>query len=161
MSDAIVAYVGLGSNLGNPEASVRAAIKALNAPPAIVVSKQSSLYQTAPLEAGGDDYINAVVELRTKLSPIELLHFLQRIENQFGRVRPFQNAPRTLDCDLLLYDHDILTTPSLIIPHPRVQQRAFVLIPLMEIAPEIQIPGVGPLKALLAAVTDQQIRKVV
>lgn len=155
------AYIGLGANLGKPQESLLAAITALSTLPATMVTNRSSLYQTKPMDADGDDYINAVVELQTHLPPTELLTSLQYIEQQFGRVRSYQNAPRTLDCDLLLYDQQVLHTPTLIIPHPRMHQRAFVLIPLLEIAPKMHIPNIGAAQSLLAEVSHQHIQKIV
>jgi 2-amino-4-hydroxy-6-hydroxymethyldihydropteridine diphosphokinase len=154
------AYVGLGANLGDPQQTVYAAIAAFGTLPFTVVTNKSSLYRTQPIDADGNDYVNAVVKVQTQLSPAELLEALQNIEQQFGRERTYQNAPRTLDCDLLLYEQQIIHTPTLIIPHPRMHQRAFVLVPLLEIAPEIHIPGIGAANNLLTAVSLQAIQKL-
>jgi 2-amino-4-hydroxy-6-hydroxymethyldihydropteridine diphosphokinase len=138
-----IAYIGLGANLGDRRLTVQTAIAALGQLPSTMLSRQSSLYVTAPVEAQGDDYVNAVVELHTQLTPLELFNALQQLEQQFGRIRSYRNAPRTLDCDLLLYDQQIIHTSTLQVPHPRMHLRAFVLIPLLEIAPNIHIPGLG------------------
>ena len=130
-------FVGLGANLGDAAATVRAAIDALAALPGTVVVARSSLYCSAPVDGPGPDYVNAVAELRTTLEPAPLLRSLQAIEARFGRERPYRNAPRTLDLDLLLYGDRRIDTPELVVPHPRWRERAFVLVPLAEIAPEV------------------------
>ena len=132
---ACVAYVAIGANLGDARAAVRQAMDAIDALPATRVRRRSSLYRTAPVDSSGPDYINAVVEIGTTLPPLELLQALQGIEQVAGRERPYRNAPRTLDLDLLLYDEQRLDGPALTLPHPRMNQRAFVLVPLAEIAP--------------------------
>ncbi len=151
------AYVGLGANLGDPAQAVRDAISQLSRLPGTALSLVSSLYASAPVDASGDDFINAVVRLDTSLSAHELLHELQRIEQDFGRERPFRNAPRTLDLDLLLYGDQTIEDAELQVPHPRMGERAFVLLPLLEIAPEALIPGRGSASALVAGVSDQAI----
>jgi 2-amino-4-hydroxy-6-hydroxymethyldihydropteridine diphosphokinase len=118
------------------------------------VGKRSSLYRSAPVDAGGPDYINAVVEIRTALTAPGLLAQLQRIELGAGRTRPFRNAPRTLDLDLLLYGSGSIASERLTVPHPRMQERAFVLLPLAEIAPQAVPPE------SLAAVTSQVIARM-
>lgn len=136
-------FVGLGANLGDAAATVRAAIGALACLPGTSCVARSSLYRSAPMDAGGPDYVNAVVELRTVLAPETLLAELQRVEESFGRERPFRNAPRTLDLDLLAYGARRLETPVLTLPHPRMHERAFVIEPLAEIAPELAPPRVS------------------
>lgn len=155
-----LAYVGLGANLGDACAALEAALRALEALPDTQVLRRSSLYRSAPIDSSGPDYLNAVAELRSGLSPLELLHALQAIERDHGRERPYRNAPRTLDLDLLLHDDLRLDTPELTLPHPRAHQRAFVLLPLAELAPAMQIPGRGRVADLLAQVRDQSIEKV-
>lgn len=155
------AYIGLGANLGNPQITVISAIDALAELPATVFICASSLYLTAPVEADGDDYVNAVAKLQTRLNPFELLIELQKLEHQFFRTRSYQNAPRTLDLDLLLYEQQIIHSTTLQIPHPRMHQRAFVLVPLLEIASDIHIPSIGHAKFLLTYVYDQNIRKII
>jgi len=136
----VTAYVGLGANLGAAAATVRAALQALDALPQTRLVRASSLYRSAPVDAQGPDFINAVAELQTALSPHELLSALQRLEQSAGRERPYRNAPRTLDLDLLLYDEIRLDDMHLTLPHPRMFERAFVLVPLAEIAPERVTP---------------------
>jgi 2-amino-4-hydroxy-6-hydroxymethyldihydropteridine diphosphokinase len=130
-------FVGLGANLGDATATVRAAMDAFASLPGTQCVARSSLYRSAPIDADGPDYVNAVVELRTRQTPIELLRSLQTIEAHFGRERPYRNAPRTLDLDLLLYGERRIDTPELAVPHPRWRERAFVLVPLAEIAPDV------------------------
>jgi 2-amino-4-hydroxy-6-hydroxymethyldihydropteridine diphosphokinase len=154
------AWVGLGANLGDPAATLRAALSELNSLPQTRVAAHSALYATAPQDAGGPDYCNAVARLETSLAPAALLAQLQGIEDAHGRERPQRNAPRTLDLDLLLYGDLQLQTPALTLPHPRVHQRAFVLVPLCEIDPAIDLPGLGPARDLLAATSSQPIRKL-
>jgi 2-amino-4-hydroxy-6-hydroxymethyldihydropteridine diphosphokinase len=133
-------FVGLGANLGDAVATVRAAIDALNEIDGCAVVARSSLYRSAPVDASGADFINAVVQLRTRLQPMALLKAMQVIEERFGRERPYRNAPRTLDLDLLRYGERRVVTPQLTVPHPRLRERAFVLAPLAEIAPDLALP---------------------
>ena len=135
MTRATPAYVAIGANLGDAEATVRQAIDDLAALPRTRLAARSSLYRSAPFEAQGPDFINAVVELQTALAPLALLAELQRLEASAGRERPYRNAPRTLDLDLLLHGDTVMHDPVLTLPHPRMNERAFVLRPLAEIAP--------------------------
>lgn len=155
---ATTAYVGLGANLGDPIQTIRSALRALNQLRDTQLVRHSSLFVSAPVDAGGNDFINAVALLDTALDAPSLLAELQKIEQVFGRERPFRNAPRTLDLDLLIYDQLESYSDTLELPHPRMSQRAFVLLPLLQLDPEIQIPGKGPAKHYLAAVADQEIR---
>ena len=155
-----VAYLGLGANLGDARQSLKDAVVCLAQQHAITVLAKSSLYRTAPIDAGGDDYYNLVVKLETSLSAPALLALCHRVEHHFGRERPFRNAPRTLDIDIVLYGDSRMDEPDLVIPHPRAFERAFVLVPLVEIDPEIDIPGHGRADALLPAVAHQRIEKV-
>ena len=132
----VTAFVALGANLGQARASVLAAFDALANLPDTRLTGRSRLYRTAPHEASGPDFINAVARLETRLSAPALLDALQAIENAAGRERPFPNAPRTLDLDLLLYGDARIDSPRLTVPHPRMQGRAFVLRPLADVAPE-------------------------
>ncbi|MFC5498874.1 2-amino-4-hydroxy-6-hydroxymethyldihydropteridine diphosphokinase [Caenimonas terrae] len=150
----VSAWIGLGANLGDARQAVLDAMDAIGAVPGTAVTQRSSLYRSAPLEAGGPDYINAVVEVRTALTAPELLAQLQRIEQGAGRTRPYRNAPRTLDLDLLLFGAGSIASARLTVPHPRLQERAFVLLPLAEIAPQA-VPAEA-----LAAVTSQVIARV-
>ncbi len=155
------AFVAFGANLGDPKASFVFACDALTTLPGTRLMARSSLYRTAPIGAEGEpDYLNAVVEVHTALPPLDLLRALLAIEATGGRVRTGQQAPRTLDLDLLLYGNECCNTAELILPHPRMHQRAFVLRPLAEIAPTITIPGQPPLSELLAATADQAIAQL-
>lgn len=151
------AYVGLGANLGDAARTVEDALVALAALPGTVLAARSSLWRSAPVDADGADYVNAVAALDTRLDPAALLAALHRIETAHGRARPYRNAPRTLDLDLLLHGTTQLATPELTLPHPRLHERAFVLVPLAQIAPDLVVPGHGPLRTLLPAVADQVI----
>lgn len=133
----VVAYVALGANLGDAAQAVRDALQRLDRTPGIRLSKTSSLYRTAPLDSSGPDYINAVAEVATVLTAPDLLTALQAMENAAGRERPYRNAPRTLDLDLLLYGSARIVSPELTVPHPRLWARAFVLVPLAEVAPTL------------------------
>ena len=171
MSAAVVrAYVALGANLGDPAVTLRAALADLARLPDTTLVAQSSLYATTPVEADGPEYRNAVAALDTRLPALTLLRALQALEQAHGRQRPYLHAPRTLDLDLLLYGDTVMDTPALTLPHPRMHRRAFVLLPLLEIAPEITLPAVRampeaavsnlPARDFLAAVADQPIRKL-
>jgi 2-amino-4-hydroxy-6-hydroxymethyldihydropteridine diphosphokinase len=156
----VVAFVGLGANLGDPRAQVESAMRALSELPRTALLKRSSLYRSAPIDAGGPDYVNAVVELITELAPDALLQALQAIENRHGRRRTGQNAPRTLDLDLLLYGNLTHDEPHLQLPHPRLHQRAFVLQPLLEIEPDLAVPGLGALAARLDGTRGQPVQRI-
>ena len=156
----VKAYIGLGANLGDAAAAVRSALNELAALPYTRLLTQSSLFRTAPIDAGGDDYVNAVAAIDTMLSADELLTQLQALENKHGRERPYLNAPRTLDLDLLLYGEERISTTILTVPHPRMTQRAFVLIPLLQIDPFITIPGMGAAHQFVPGVADQAIQKL-
>lgn len=139
MSESVAApvtvYIALGANLGDARATVLQAMQSIAGLRATTLVRRSSLYGTAPVESTGPDYINAVVEVATGLSPHQLLLELQQLEQAAGRERPYRNAPRTLDLDILLYGDENLDSPTLVIPHPRMLARAFVLVPLAELAP--------------------------
>jgi 2-amino-4-hydroxy-6-hydroxymethyldihydropteridine diphosphokinase len=154
MRDAVTAYVGLGANLGDAGQAVRDAIEQLRKLPGTTVAAKSSLYRTAPLDSSGPDFVNAVAQLSTSLTAPDLLRELQRIENAAGRERPYRNAPRTLDLDLLLFGSARIDSPKLQVPHPRMHLRAFVLVPFAEIA-----PGLAS-EAQLAAVAGQGIERL-
>ena len=152
----VTAYIALGANLGDAAATVSQAVASINLLPHCAVTKTSSLYKTAPQETlpgrdPGGDYINAVVEIDTSLPAPVLLQHLQGLEETSGRQRPHINAPRTLDLDLLLYGSGQIDSAKLTVPHPRMWQRAFVLVPLAEIAPDLVS------HAQLLAVLDQKI----
>jgi 2-amino-4-hydroxy-6-hydroxymethyldihydropteridine diphosphokinase len=152
-----VAYVGLGSNLDDPVRHVREAFGELDRLPHTRVVRKSSLYRSAPLgHADQPDFINAVAQLETGLPAERLLAELQQIEARHGRKRSFPNAPRTLDLDVLLYGALSLDLPNLKIPHPRMHERAFVLRPLIEIAPELQLS----LQLSLQTCADQEVQRI-
>ena len=153
-------HIGLGANLGDARATLEAARDALAALPACTLVACSSWWRSAPLDASGPDFINGVVALDTTLSPLALLDALQAIERQHGRERPYRNAPRTLDLDLLLFGEQIITDSRLTVPHPRLLERAFVVYPLLEIAPQLTVPGFGPLAAALPAVQGQRVQRL-
>jgi len=156
-----LAYVALGANLADPVAQISAALAALRKLPQSRLLRASALYRTVPVGIRGQpDFINAVAAVETALSPQALLAALFAVEAQFGRRRDFHHAPRTLDLDLLLYDDAILDTPALTLPHPRMHLRAFVLAPLLEIAPDCRIPGRGLAAAWLPAVSMQRIKRL-
>ncbi|WOI43639.1 2-amino-4-hydroxy-6-hydroxymethyldihydropteridine diphosphokinase [Acidovorax sp. BLS4] len=150
----VSAWIGLGANLGDARAALLGALDAMARWPGSRLLRVSSLYRSAPVDAGGPDYWNAVAELATPLAAIDLLHALQAVEQAAGRERPYRNAPRTLDLDMLLYGEERIDTPELTVPHPRMSERAFVLQPLAEIAPGRVEP------ARLAAVQSQRIERL-
>lgn len=156
------AFIALGSNLGDPEAQLRRAFEAIAALPQTQLAAASSLYRSTPVgHADQPDFINAVVQLSTELAPRALLAALLELEQCFGRERSFRNAPRTLDLDLLLYDAQRIAEPGLAVPHPRMHQRAFVLAPLVEIAPDCVIPGIGTAAECLERCGEQDIERLV
>lgn len=151
---AVTAYIALGANLGNARVTVLQAMQSIATLRATCCVHCSSLYRTAPIDAVGPDYINAVVEVLTCLMPQDLLFELQQLEQTAGRQRSYRNAPRTLDLDILLYGDACLQSTTLVIPHPRMKTRAFVLLPLAEIAPaKVSVDD-------LQAVSDQRITRL-
>jgi 2-amino-4-hydroxy-6-hydroxymethyldihydropteridine diphosphokinase len=156
-----VAYVGLGANLGEPGRQVERALRELDAIARTRVVKASSLYRSAPVGyASQPQFVNAVAQVDTGLSAAQLLDELQAIETRHGRSRSFANAPRTLDLDLLLFGDCTIQTPQLAIPHPRMHERAFVLEPLLEIAPGVVIPGRGAARVLLSGCAGQSVQRI-
>lgn len=137
MREPVCAYIGLGANLGDARGAVLSAMEAISDLDMLVLTRKSPLYGSAPIDAGGGDYVNAVVQVQTRLKPHALLEQLQGIERVAGRSRPFRNAPRTLDLDVLLYGQLELSDALLVLPHPRMWQRSFVLRPLSDVAPEL------------------------
>ena len=152
--DVVSAWIGLGANLGDARAALRAAVASMDALADTRVLQVSSLWCSAPVDAQGPDYLNAVAHLQTGLPALALLHALQAIETGAGRQRPWRNAPRTLDLDVLLYGAERHDTPALTVPHPRLAERAFVLLPLAELAPHLVTPEQR------AAVAGQRIERV-
>ncbi len=156
-----IAFIGLGSNLENPILQINQAIIHLAKLPETNILKQSSLYRSAPIDAlNQPDYINAVVKLKTSLQPQELLEHLLAIEENSGRIRTYPNAPRILDLDLLLFDNLQYREENLIVPHPRMHQRAFVLRPLVEIENDSVIPGIGLAFELLNQCNQQKLERI-
>ena len=153
-------FVGLGANLGDARSTLTQALASIAALPGTRVLGRSSMYRTAPVDATGPDFVNCVAELDTRLSAEQLLRALQGIEQAHGRERPYRNAPRTLDLDILVYGDQLIDTAHLTVPHPRLHQRAFVLQPLAELAFDLVVPGRGPVGALAAGVTDQAIERL-
>lgn len=158
-----LAYLGLGSNLGDRRATLDAAVRRLRAEPGVRVTAASSYYETAPIGCppGSGDYLNAVVAVETDRPPHDLLKLLQQIERQFGRVRAGVNSPRTLDLDLLLYGDKVVNTLDLVVPHPRLHERAFVLVPLARIAPDAFHPALGKSVGELLAALPEGLRQSV
>jgi 2-amino-4-hydroxy-6-hydroxymethyldihydropteridine diphosphokinase len=161
----MIAWIGIGANLGDARAAVADAIARLGRACGVRLLRASSLYRTAPIDSSGDDYVNAVAAIETDLAPHALLAALHAIEQVHGRERPYRNAPRTLDLDLLLYGDQVINdAPTLVVPHPRMHERAFVLVPLAELArdlaPALFIPGRGPLATLLLGVTGQAVDRL-
>ncbi len=154
------AYIGLGANLGDARGAIAAALDAVAALPGTLGLRCSALYRSAPLDAAGPDFVNAVVALDTTLAPEALLAALQAIETRAGRSRPYRHAPRVLDLDLLAHGQACIATPALTLPHPRLHLRAFVLRPLLELAPELSLPGLGRLADHLAATAGQRVEKL-
>jgi 2-amino-4-hydroxy-6-hydroxymethyldihydropteridine diphosphokinase len=155
-----IAYIGLGANLGDARQTIAAAIQTLRESNGILSLKQAPLYSSDPVDAQGPVFINTVVAVDTTLDPLPLLDLMQAIEQEHGRERPYRNAPRTLDLDLLLYGTQTIDTPRLSVPHPRMHQRAFVLRPLQDLAPELLLAQ-GSFTALLAGCQDQKLDRLV
>ena len=156
-----IAFIGLGSNLANPAEQVLQAMLAIAQLPEIHVLARSSLYRSAPVGyLDQPDFINAVVKIETTLAPLALLQILLALEQVNGRTREFQNAPRTLDLDVLLYDELQHHEHGLTVPHPQMHKRAFVLQPLMEIEPNSVIPGIGAAEQAMQLCADQQLERL-
>ncbi len=156
----VLASIGVGANLGDARATIDSVFREL-----VVLSspghwRASSVYRSEPVDATGPDYLNAVVQVHTSLQAHELLAALQRIESAHGRERPYPNAPRTLDLDLLLYGDHHIDTPTLHVPHPRLHLRAFVLVPLAELQPDLVVPGQGDIAVLMNRVRGQRIDRL-
>jgi 2-amino-4-hydroxy-6-hydroxymethyldihydropteridine diphosphokinase len=157
---AVIVHVGLGSNLGDRAATLETAFAALAALPGTRARARSSLYRCAPVDATGPEFLNAVAAFETTLLAPDLLAHLHRIEAQHGRERSGRNAPRTLDLDLLLYGAEVIDADGLVVPHPRLHERAFVLVPLLEIAPDVVVPGLGRAADLLPGVASQALARL-
>ncbi|MBC7625413.1 MAG: 2-amino-4-hydroxy-6-hydroxymethyldihydropteridine diphosphokinase [Aeromicrobium sp.] len=154
--------IGLGSNMDHPVKQIQDALREIAATPACSVIKMSMMYESSPV--GGVEqahFINAVAEIETTLTPRAMMARLLEIELQHGRVRTTRNGPRTLDLDILMFNDWLIDEPDLVIPHPRAHERAFVLLPLIEISPDISIPGVGVAHKFLASVSAQAVERYV
>lgn len=160
MKKQVHAWIGLGANLGDAVLTLSSAVKALGNLPDTCLLQLSSLYRSAPIDAQGPDFFNAVACYRTQLSELALLEAMQSIELQFGRQRPYYHAPRTLDLDLLLYDNVRLQTPTLTLPHPAMHLRRFVLEPMAELNDALVIPSHGTVRVLLSALPQQAVERV-
>jgi 2-amino-4-hydroxy-6-hydroxymethyldihydropteridine diphosphokinase len=161
--ESIRAYVGLGGNVGDVEDTMMEALMAIDGLPQTSIRAQSRLYRSPPWgRTDQDDFINAVIELRTRLAARVLLDYLLEVETRFGRVRGEDDkwGPRTLDLDLLIFGEESLNLPGMHVPHPRMHERAFVLVPLAEIAATLQIPGRGQVSELLAAIDSSGIEAI-
>ena len=156
----VSAWIGLGANLGESGQTLAAALADLAALPDTELLANSSLYRSTPVDASGPDFVNAVAHLRTGLPARQLLAALQAIEQAHGRQRPYRNAPRTLDLDLLLYGDARIDEAALQVPHPRMQLRAFVLVPLAELAPDLQVGQWGRVAYLAAACSHQPVTRI-
>ncbi|MEA3242555.1 MAG: 2-amino-4-hydroxy-6-hydroxymethyldihydropteridine diphosphokinase [Pseudomonadota bacterium] len=157
----VLAYIGLGSNLDNPESQLKTAIEALTGLPQTRLQARSSLYRSAPMGPQDQpDYLNAVVQLSTGLEPEALLDKLQGIEQAQGRVRAQHWGPRTLDLDILLYGEDVVATERLKIPHPGIAERSFVLYPLAEINGQLEIPELGGVGSLMEQCPDAGLSRL-
>jgi 2-amino-4-hydroxy-6-hydroxymethyldihydropteridine diphosphokinase len=157
----VTAYVALGSNLEEPVRQLRNGLEALGKLSDTRVVRVSSFYRSAPVGyADQPDFVNAVAVIETSLAPRALLDALLDIERRHGRVREFPNAPRTLDLDIVAYGDRIVDEPGLAIPHPRMHERAFVMVPLAEIAPDAAIPGRGTVSVLAARVDAGSVARI-
>jgi len=157
----ITAYIGLGSNQDDPRAQVMRAFAELAELPGTRVAARSPLYGSTPVDAPAQpDFVNAVAAVDTELSAAQLLDALQAIESRHGRARPYRNAPRTLDLDLLLFGDMAFASPLLTLPHPRMHERAFVLQPLLDLDPRAEVPGRGAARELLRTCAAQAIARL-
>lgn len=156
----VTAWIGLGANLGDAVGTLHAALDALRATRGITNVTVAPFYASAPVDAQGPTFVNTVARLRTTLDPIALLDRLQAIELEHGRERPYRNAPRTLDLDIVAIDGLTMESERLTLPHPRAHQRAFVLRPLADLDPDFVFTGQAAMPELLAACADQQINRL-
>jgi 2-amino-4-hydroxy-6-hydroxymethyldihydropteridine diphosphokinase len=155
----VIAYIGIGSNMGNPVVQVAKALRELEELPYTRLVRSSSLYETEPIGYEAQSrFINAVAAIDTSLQPQELLKGLLEIEQRHGRVRTEKNGPRTLDLDVLLYGHRALHEEGLTVPHPRMHERGFVIEPLFEVDPECEIPGLGRAAQFRESVKGQGVK---
>lgn len=155
-----LAYIGLGANLGDTRRALEEALAELGALPGSHLVAVSGAYRSAPVDAGGPDFLNAVAALETELAPAALLDAMLAIEQAHGRERPYRHAPRTLDLDLLLHGEHRIASPRLTVPHPQLHRRAFVLLPLLDLAPTLTVPGLGILQTHVEGTKGQAIERL-
>ena len=157
----MLAYIGLGSNLNNPKQQIKDALIALNSTQDVKVVALSSLYQSKPIDDSEQpDYINAVCQVDTHLTALELLYVCQEIETKQRRVREKKWGARTIDLDIILYGVQVVASKQLIIPHPEMMNRAFVLVPLSELESDLKVPVLGPLQALIDLIDTSELIKL-
>jgi len=157
----MLAYIGLGSNLNNPKQQIRDALIALNSTQDVKVVALSSLYQSKPIDDSKQpDYVNAVCQVDTHLTALELLYVCQGIETKQHRVREKKWGARTIDLDIILYGVQVVASKQLIIPHPEMMNRAFVLVPLSELESDLKVPVLGPLQALIDLIDTSELIKL-
>ena len=157
----MLAYIGLGSNLNNPKEQIKQALIALEATTDVKVVDLSSLYQSKPVDGSQQpDYLNAVCKVDTHLTALELLKVCQRIENEQHRVREKKWGARTIDLDIIIYGAQVIASKQLVVPHPEMMNRHFVLVPLYEIEPDLKVPVLGPLKEIMDQVDTSTLTKL-
>ena len=157
----MLAYIGLGSNLNSPKQQVKDAVMALHTAKDVEVVNLSSLYQSPPIDDSKQpDYINAIVQVNTHLTPLELLYVCQDIETQQHRVREKKWGARTIDLDIIIYGVQVVASKQLIIPHPQMMNRAFVLIPLAELEDDLKVPVLGPIQNLIEELGEFELTKL-
>ncbi|KAA0441718.1 MAG: 2-amino-4-hydroxy-6-hydroxymethyldihydropteridine diphosphokinase [Candidatus Thioglobus sp.] len=157
----MLAYIGLGSNLNNPKQQIKDALIALNSAADVEVVSLSSLYRSPPLDATKQpDYLNAVCEVNTHLTALELLYVCQNIETEQHRVREKKWGARTIDLDILIYGVQVVASKQLVVPHPEMMNRAFVLVPLAEIEPDLKVPILGDIQELIAKIDVSKLVKL-
>ncbi|MCH9745713.1 MAG: 2-amino-4-hydroxy-6-hydroxymethyldihydropteridine diphosphokinase [Proteobacteria bacterium] len=157
----MLAYIGLGSNLNNPRQQIKTAVMALHTAKDIEVVNLSSLYQSPPVDNSKQpDYINAIAQVNTHLTPLELLYVCQNIETQQHRVREKKWGARTIDLDIITYGVQVVASKQLVIPHPEMMNRAFVLIPLAELEPDLKVPVLGSIQDIIQELGDYQLTKL-
>jgi 2-amino-4-hydroxy-6-hydroxymethyldihydropteridine diphosphokinase len=157
----MLAYIGLGSNLNNPKQQIKTAVMALHTSTDIEVVNLSSLYQSPPIDDSNQpDYINAIAQVNTHLTPLELLYICQQIETNQHRIREKKWGARTIDLDIIIYGVQVVASKKLVIPHPEMMNRAFVLVPLAELEDDLKVPVLGNIQELIAKLGDYQLTKL-
>jgi 2-amino-4-hydroxy-6-hydroxymethyldihydropteridine diphosphokinase len=157
----MLAYIGLGSNLNNPKQQIKTAVMALHTATDIEVVNLSSLYQSPPIDGSNQpDYINAIAQVNTHLTPLELLYICQQIETNQHRIREKKWGARTIDLDIIIYGVQVVASKKLVIPHPEMMNRAFVLVPLAELEDDLKVPVLGNIQELIAKLGDYQLTKL-